>query len=255
MSMQIIDWNEFLQGVNASALTIGVFDGVHLGHQELIREIVKMGPCPTVISFRENPRKLISPESFEGEIYSLKQKISAIQKLGILRLVLIDFSYEFSKIKGRDFIDLLIDSGKMLYMAIGSNFRCGFRHELGAESIKEINMARGIGTGIIKTLYHGGEALSSSRIRSLILSGDLRQASVLMGRNFELDLSGMDPVLIKSLSKANERFCYDLASTGRIVPPDGTYSVLLKPLKVEAYMEKEANRIFLPAKAEMIEFI
>ena len=170
-------------------MTVGVFDGLHLGHQELIKRIVNRGPNPTVLTFRENPKKLISSGNFEGDIFNLEQKLAAFESFGVKQLILIDFSQNFSKISGREFFDTLADKGKMVYLAIGEDFRCGFRKETGAESIKLMNEKRGIPTEIVSpvTLPNelGGGPVSSSRLRSAILSGDIKLASELMGRSFD----------------------------------------------------------------------
>ena len=259
MSMQIIDWKEFLSRPVKSAITIGVFDGLHLGHMELLRRIIKRGPNPTVITFRENPRKRIAGDTFEGEIFSLGQKLTAFENLGLDRIVLIDFSEEFCKIKGRDFIDLLEESGKMAYLAIGDDFRCGYMQDTGADTIREINEGKGIPTEIVSPLSLAGGPVSSSRIRSAIISGDLKLAAILMGRNLELDLSGLKPVRLKSGGFQSGGLSYDLREVQRVIPAQGSYPVLLYPAGKKAASKEvaffEDGKIFLPEKAESIEFI
>ena len=185
MSLQIIDWNKFLDDPVESAITVGVFDGLHRGHTELINLIVRRGPNPTVITFRENPKKLLSPEGTYRELFTLNQKLKALEERGICRVVLIDFSEEFSKIKGRVFVDLLHEPGKMVYMAIGSDFRCGCQKDTGAGIIKEINEGKGIPTDVVPTVFLHDEPVSSSRIRSAIQHGDMKLAALLMGRDIE----------------------------------------------------------------------
>ena len=109
MSLRIVEWPRFLETASRekSAMTIGVFDGLHLGHRELISRIVRRWPNPTVVTFRENPKKVISPESYQGDIFSLKQKLAAMESLGVSRVVLIDFSENFSRLKGWEFLNLL----------------------------------------------------------------------------------------------------------------------------------------------------
>ena len=186
MPLQINEWPEF-SGL-ASAMTIGVFDGVHLGHQALIERIVRRGPNPTVISFRENPKKSISPGSFEGDVFNLEQKLAAFDSLGVRHLILIDFSENFCKMDGREFFEILAEKGGMVYLAIGEDFRCGFRKETDAESIKLMNEERGIPTEIVSSVSlpdeFGGGPVSSSRLRSAILSGDIELAQAMMGRSF-----------------------------------------------------------------------
>ena len=230
MSLRIIEWPDFLKnGSNPAAagctapagcaMTIGVFDGVHLGHQALINKIVARGPNPTVVTFRENPKKVISPDNFKGDIFSLKQKLDVFEQMGVNRLVLIDFSEEFSKLNGWEFLDLLEEHGKLSFLAIGSNFRCGYHQDTGAEYIEAMNRQKGIPTEIIPPvtipLESGNEPVNSSRIRSAIISGDVKKAAALLGRNFELDIS-------------------DLSSAHRIIPAGGQYHVIVNPGRMNA---------------------
>jgi len=289
--MQIIDWPDFLREdhdsggikIQSSAMTIGVFDGLHLGHQALIKKVVETGPNPTVVSFRENPKKLISPKTYQGDIFSLNQKIRFLESMGVRRLVLIDFSGDFSKLNGWDFLNLLADRGKLTFLAIGDDFCCGFQRNTNAEQIAEINKGRGIPTVVIPPVELtvatvvatvaatpaavAGESLSllrvdSSRIRSAILSGDIKTAAALLGRNFELDLSDLQSLACESVEQV-----FDLRSSGRIIPADGQYPVLINPggMKAMAIIQNEKLKLVLAPgiasalkpglRAESLEFI
>jgi riboflavin kinase/FMN adenylyltransferase len=248
ITLRVIDWSAFTETFGPeSAMTVGVFDGVHLGHRELVKRIVNRGPNPTVVTFRENPKKIISPGTYEGDIFSLKQKLAAFESLGVSRVILIDFSENFSKIKGRDFFNFLSERGKMVFLSIGRNFRCGFKQDTGAESVGEMNEKKGIPTELVPPVENGNIPVSSSRIRSAILRGDISLAAALMGRTVELDLSDLNPAGVKPV--------YDLRSARRIVPETGRYPVLIYPGAVRCEMAAENGKIFLPAKAERLEFI
>ena len=267
MSLQIIKWPAFLEESSGQcAITIGVFDGVHLGHKALIEKIVKKGPNPTVITFTGNPKKLF-PSPYEGDLYSLKQKLAVFESLGVMQAILIDFSHEFSKLKGWEFISLLQKTGKMAFLAIGDNFHCGFQQDTGAVFIKEMNDRRGIPTEIVppvvESLAAGSGSVSSSRIRSLVISGDLKLAAELMGRNFSLDLSDIVPLQSKTGSKANrpaerkkrEVYLYDIRSVNRVAPADGHYSVLMYPGCIKNSVDVKGGKVYLSDKAESLEFI
>ena len=269
MSLEILEWSDFIRppesgespGVAVSAMTIGVFDGLHLGHRALIESIVSRGPNPTVLTFRENPKKIVSPETYEGDLFSLKQKLRIFEQLGVNRVILIDFSRKFSKLSGREFLDLLEDRGKMAFLAIGSNFRCGFRQDADADFIREMNMRRGIPTKIVPpvtlTAEAGGGKVSSSRIRSAIISGDLKKAAVLSGRNVELDLSDIEPEFDKQ--DKLKGLVYDLRSVHRIVPAPGQYPVFVYPGRIGGRVITENGKVFLAGNfdspAESIEFV
>jgi FAD synthase len=161
--------------------SIGVFDGVHLGHQALISKVVSRGPNPTVITFRQNPKGVLSPETYSGDIIALEEKLALFEKLGITRTILIDFSENFSKLEGRFFIETLLDRG-LAFLAVGENFRCGHRLDTDAAAIKRITAGRGVETEVLEPVLFEGERVSSSRIRAAISAGKFEKAQLLLGR-------------------------------------------------------------------------
>jgi len=204
MSMRVIDWAEFISPnpiphtLNpALAVTIGVFDGVHLGHQSLIRRICAPQPnsptpdplpaqagrplIPTVITFRENPMKSLNPAGFTGDIYTLEQKLRLLEALGVKLTVLIDFSAEISKITGRDFIDLLLGKQPVTLLALGENFRCGRGRDTGVAEIRSLGESRGVETWIAPPVMDGGQPISSNRIRQALAAGRFEEAQRMLG--------------------------------------------------------------------------
>jgi riboflavin kinase/FMN adenylyltransferase len=212
---------EFLLENSGVSLSIGVFDGVHRGHQELIRRIVSRSPYSTVVTFVQNPKSVLSPDTYEGDIFSLKQKLALFEALGINRAVLIDFSGNFSKLTGREFIYLLKKRCRIEYAALGENFRCGYRLDTGAELVRTLMNEDGAVADLVPPVMEGRFPVSSSRIRAAISSGDLSTAAVLLGRNVRIDVSDM-PV-----RTATEGRFYDLAAVSRVAPPPGQYRALV----------------------------
>jgi len=208
------------------ALTVGVFDGIHLGHQSLIKHICAPIPAlnspspaglskasplvphtgdnnealavpphsstsldamlkswhPTVVTFTQNPLKILNPEGFAGDICTLEQKMRVFEELGVQLTVLIDFSLEFSKINGRDFIDLLLTSRPVKLIAFGRNFRCGHGLDTGVEEIRSLAAARGTETWVAEPVMDSGQPVSSSRIRQALAAGRMDEAERLLGR-------------------------------------------------------------------------
>jgi len=199
MSMRVISWEEYVHcsqsPVPALAVTIGVFDGVHLGHQSLIRRICQPpsdsplptphSPLPTVVTFRENPIKSLNPAGFTGDIYNLDQKLGLLEALGVKLTVLIDFSEEFGKINGRDFIDQLLKSQSVTMLALGENFRCGQGRNIGIEEIRDFAGARGVETWIAPPVMEGGQPVSSNRIRQALADGRFEEAQRMLGRSLD----------------------------------------------------------------------
>jgi len=200
MSMQVINWEEYVSpqslvpSPQSLAITIGVFDGVHLGHQSLIRRICEPPPnpeprtpnpeppLPTVVTFRENPMKSLNPALFTGDIYSLEQKLGLLEAFGVKLTVLIDFSREISKINGRDFIDLLLEGKPVTLLALGENFRCGHDRDTGVAEIQSFAKERGVEAWVAPPIMDDGKPVSSNRIRQALAAGRFEEAQRMLGR-------------------------------------------------------------------------
>ncbi|MDR3192322.1 MAG: FAD synthetase family protein [Treponema sp.] len=231
--MRILNWEDFTGAGGTGepgeerpgALSIGVFDGVHRGHQRLIEKIVlhsrENNSVPMVITFRQSPRRILSPASWHGDIYSLRQKLAILESLGVEEAVLIDFSGNFSRMSGKEFVDLLNKRRKIGYLAVGANFRCGHRLDTGAGELGELVSPWGVEFEAVPPVMAGEHPVSSSRIRRAISEGDMGLASELLGRPFAVDLEGLP--FFKSGG-----FCWDLRAASRIVPRPGRYPALLR---------------------------
>ena len=224
--MRILEWNEFISGAAGNTplnLSIGVFDGLHRGHQALIREICSAQPqemlpqaLPALITFRDNPLKILNPQGFPGDIYSLERKMELFSALGVKMTVLIDFSGNFSTLKGSEFLSCVTCSCSIRHLVLGENFRCGYKLDTG---VAEIEQLAGPHTAVrsVQAVAAGGSPVSSSRIRSAVCAANFAEASLLLGRRAELDLTGL-PVSVQGGSVS-----YNAA--GRALPPDNEYRV------------------------------
>ncbi|HOX92544.1 MAG TPA: FAD synthetase family protein, partial [Spirochaetales bacterium] len=176
--MRILSWTDVNSGalgrdpMPASA-TIGVFDGLHLGHQELIQRIVAKGPelVPTVFTFRDNPKRHTAVHKSSTALYSLTQKMEALEAKGVQTLVLIDFSSDFSKLLGEDFIAYLVRFCAVRSFVVGSDFKCGYRLSTDAHGLERIALKLGATAEVVTPLLYDGEPVSSSRIRHAIADG------------------------------------------------------------------------------------
>jgi riboflavin kinase/FMN adenylyltransferase len=254
----VASWDSFVAGsVPAAerAATIGVFDGLHRGHRVLLERIVSFdgGLEPTVFTFRESPKAILRPNDFEGDIFSLDQKLHELEKLGAATVVLIDFSGDFGKLSGKEFVDLIKDRGRLRYLAVGSDFRCGYRLDTDARKIRSMNADSGIPTDIVKPVLWDGAPVSSSRIRSAIAAGNLVEATALLGRNFVLDLASAPK------TPGPDAVEYDVRPTRRITPPNGRYPVLVKPDDRQPAVGCEAaidrGRIRLPSRIDVARYV
>jgi riboflavin kinase/FMN adenylyltransferase len=248
--VKIIEWENAgdsggeITGTPA-ALSIGVFDGVHRGHQALIQRVVSCGPTPWVITFRQHPRGVLKGDH-HGDIYSLKQKLEILESMGIFGALLIDFSGNFSKLNGRTFVEGFRKRLRPVFLAVGSNFRCGYRLDTDAAALRSMTEAEGIRTEILHPVLEGRHPVSSSRIRAAIRAGDLALAALLLGRSLRIDLRDIVP------AAAGAGFVYDMRAARRVLPPDGLYHVAVSGRggTGEAEIEINGGRIIVPRRRE-----
>ena len=183
--MQVISWSQFLEeGLpgNSYAMTIGVFDGVHRGHQSLINRVVSHSAdtVPVVITFRGNYK---AAENIS--IQSLQERLEIFEQLGVKITIVIDFTESFCRMKGIEFFEILLKRSNIGFFAVGSSFRCGCRLDTDAEAIREFFASHNIQTETLDEVTEGTQPISSSRIRAAIASGDLQLAQAMLGRSVE----------------------------------------------------------------------
>ncbi|HOV63789.1 MAG TPA: FAD synthetase family protein [Spirochaetia bacterium] len=197
--MNILSWENFLSddadreaalGTKKKvALTIGVFDGVHAGHQSLLAEVVKEKDCVSlVVTFTENPAKVLTPDEYGGDIQTQDQKLATLAQIGIDAVILIDFSSDFSKLSGRQFFDILLSRLSLAYVVLGSDFVCGYRGDTTASDIRLMLEDKHIPVAILPPMLYRGKPISSTRIREAIRQGDLASAHAMLGRSYILDM-------------------------------------------------------------------
>jgi FAD synthase len=198
--MEIIDWPALsggaAQNLMSTAVTIGVFDGLHLGHRLLIDKVVNSGLAPMVVTFAgdvsitQSPVTLASLPNpiFPPLLMPVSSRLALLEKFGIMHCALIDFSENFSRIEYREFLDVLRERGGMRRCVIGADFHCGYRREADARMVKDYNESRGVATEIVPPLVDGGLPVSSSRIRNALADGDVNLAERLLGRKMGIGL-------------------------------------------------------------------
>jgi riboflavin kinase/FMN adenylyltransferase len=255
MSLPVIDWETFidpsrdggplaLQGDRPLALSVGVFDGVHRGHQRLITKILEYarshGSLGGLITFRQNPRSVLHPKTYPGDLYGLPQKLRVLEGLGLGFVVLIDFSGDFSRLAGREFA-VLLGKRRIGYLAVGVNFRCGYRLDTNAQLLRDMMTEGGTLTELAPQLREAGAPISSSRIREAVLAGDIAGAADLLGRPYGVDLAGLCPAI------EGDAFSWDLGKEGRVLPPAACYGGLIRAGAAEFPAEffVDSGRIFL----------
>ena len=208
-------------------LAAGTFDGVHLGHQALIRrameEAATCGGTAVVLTFDRHPASLLRPENAPKLLTRNQEKIALLEGMGVSALLMLEFTSELATVPAIDFITSLTDSCSPLHaICVGSQWSFGRGGEGNVDFLKKLSSARGFVVIQIDPFKVGMDPISSTRIRTAITSGDLAQAVACLGRPFLLSgtvVSGAGLGATIGFPTAN------LDMEGMQLPPDGVYAV------------------------------
>jgi riboflavin kinase/FMN adenylyltransferase len=173
-----------------TALTIGVFDGVHLGHQYLLsrlREHARQrGLLSAVITFRQHPEDTLSGQNRLSYLTTLPQRTKLIKAGGIDEVVVLAFTPELANIGAHQFISLLQKRLKMESLIIGPDFALGKNREGDTETLRTLGQDMGFTVILIPPIIIDGEVVSSTAIRSALAEGDMKRVYNMAGRYFNV---------------------------------------------------------------------
>ena len=182
--MLVTDWLQFTEnglslGLKLTSVTVGIFDGVHRGHQALIERVVSHNQnyIPVIFTFRHNHKTQDAVQSFQ-------QKLAIFERLGVKITVVIDFTESFRRLPGNEFLETVFKHGSIGFFAAGSGFRCGYQLDTDAAAIQNFFNSRRIPAEIVPEVTEGSLPISSSRIRTCISGGDLQLAETMLGRPY-----------------------------------------------------------------------
>jgi riboflavin kinase/FMN adenylyltransferase len=203
-------------------LAIGIFDGVHAGHQQIIATAKHIGEV-TVITFDPHPTSVIAPERTPTQLISLKDRITLLKKAGATSVEVIKFDKDFSVLTPDQFIEnILIGRFAAEHVVVGENFNFGFKAQGTPKYLSEVGPKYGFGVSIVKLQEDKGSAISSSRIRNLIIDGQVELANELLTRNFYLK------GIVVHGEKRGREIGYPTANIGltnlATIPADGVYA-------------------------------
>jgi len=172
-------------------LAIGFFDGVHLGHQQIIRQTVtdarQKGASSLVITFDQHPTRIIAPERTPALIQSLPQRLRSIEALGVNALWLIRFDHPFSQKTGEQFVrEMAVSLGSIRSVCVGANFKFGYQRSGDVALLERMGSELGFKVHGLAAVSLDGQVISSTRIRQAIAAGDLDAASQMLGRAYSL---------------------------------------------------------------------
>ena len=168
------------------ALTVGSFDGVHLGHLDVIGRAVRAAreanAQPALITFEPHPRCVLDPANCPQSITTLQEKLALIGKAGIEHAIVMRFDRELSSLSPQEFIDRLAGSMEIRRWVIGFDFAFGRGRTGNAEWLR----AHGATVEVVPPFQIDGRELHSSEVRRLIISGDVENANRILGREYSM---------------------------------------------------------------------
>lgn len=172
-------------------LTIGVFDGVHLGHQALIAETIwlakKLKASPEVLTFQDHPSHILTGAPSIPFLLSRTQTYDFLKKAGAKKVREIRFSKTFSRKTPEEFVHWMMSLGKLKGVVVGDNFRFGRGAVGNLKMLQRLGEKYGFAVKGLKPLKILGQPASSTRVRSLLAAGRTREANQILGRPYVLE--------------------------------------------------------------------
>ena len=227
--MQTIDKLEDLKTISEPLhLALGVFDGVHIGHQAVIAEAVdaakKKGGLAGVLTFEPHPIRVLAPEKAPRRILaSIQHKKDLLEELGVDVLVVIPFTPEFATWEAGEFLDQLNRSVRCLKtLAMGEEWKFGAKRSGDLEVLREFGREHGIEVRAAGSVRLAGERVSSTRIRQAIRDGNLDAASEMLGRPYTV---WGTVVAGRKLGRTIGFPTANLRVYNEQLPPDGVWAV------------------------------
>ena len=220
--------DEIPESFGPSAVTIGKFDGVHIGHVEIIRQLNEIaqtrGLTAAVVTFDRHPAALFRPEAQPVEITGMERRIDLIEAAGIPANLVLPFTHELAALSPRDFVrTVLVEALHAQVVLVGHDFRFGAHAEGDIDQLRELGSELGFDVILIDDVSTvDGLRVSSSRIRVLMGEGDIDQAAILLGR-----LPAVRGAVVHGAKRGRE-LGYPTANLSQeatgLIPADGVYA-------------------------------
>lgn len=171
-----------------SVVTIGVFDGIHRGHQALIRQLVSnahnAGRLAVAITFFPHPDILLRGLQGRYYLHTPQEKAELLGELGIDTVLTLAFNDELRHVRAADFVDALVDRLKLASLWVGADFAMGYQREGNVAFLQAQGAAKGFEVKVVDLVLVDGEVISSTAIRQALEAGQVEQAANWLGRGY-----------------------------------------------------------------------
>jgi len=220
------DPRQFPRDDRPVSLALGMFDGVHVGHQELIGRMIRtarQGDARGVVAtFKEHPKTVVAPDRVPPALQTLEQRLRCLEQLGADGVWLIPFDAAFSRQSGGEFVHGLKERfGALRSLHVGSRFTFGHRRSGNVALLQQLGQELGFDVDPVAPVRWDGDVVSSTRIRGLIQAGEFSAAARLLGRPWTL----VGPV--EKGEQIGRRLGVPTANVraaGMVLPPNGVYA-------------------------------
>lgn len=221
---------ELGNGNQKVCLAVGVFDGLHLGHQQIIRQTVtdarQHDALALIVTFDRHPHAIVAPDKLPPRIYSPAQKLRAAQSLGVDAVLEIPFDRAFSEKTGEQFVrEMICDLGRVHSVCVGADFVFGHRRSGDVALLRQLGQECHFQVHGLAAVSLDGEVVSSTRIREAIRVGNLDAASQMLGRPYAI--SGR----VVEGDRLGRQWGFptaNLDTTGLVLPPHGVYAAVTR---------------------------
>ncbi len=223
--MQLIHDPSELQPRRRICVGIGVFDGVHLGHQQVIRQTIadarRYEACAVVVTFDRHPNAVVAPTRVPLAIQSNGQKQKTLAALGVDVTWMIAFDEAFSRLTGEAFVRrMAVELGQLQSVCVGSEFTFGHKRSGDVALLRRLGAELGFGVHGLAAVSLDGQVVSSTRIREVIRAGNFDAAGQMLGRAYAL--AGV----VMPGDQLGRKLGFPTANlevAGRVLPPNGVY--------------------------------
>ncbi|HEX5706047.1 MAG TPA: bifunctional riboflavin kinase/FAD synthetase [Pyrinomonadaceae bacterium] len=223
--MRLFHGTDNAEILRPTVLTLGVFDGLHLGHQLIVRTVVERARAtravPTVITFDPHPRAVLHPESAPPLLQTFDQKIEALSVLGVEQTIVIRFTPEFARVRAEEFLrDVVRERLHAKEVYLGRGFAFGHDREGDIGLLRRASGRLGFYADEVPEVRLRGTRISSSRIRELLAEGRVNLARRMLGRPYGVEgrvVRGQERGRVLGFPTAN------LRPENRVIPRRGVY--------------------------------
>ncbi len=188
---------ELIRGLNGltdrrrgCVVTIGTFDGIHLGHQALLECLAahgrQLGRAPMVLTFEPTPREYLAAADCPARLTTFRERWQVLERLGVEALWVLRFGERLRNLSGEAFARLLAQRLRAPVVVVGHDFRFGRNGEATAETLREAGRRLGFLTEVVPAVTLDGERVSSSAVRAALACGQFERAARLLGRAYTM---------------------------------------------------------------------